>query len=176
VSEILPEGAEAPDLSTPSNVGQPTAAPGSLEARVAERRKKLESQTTAMFEVPGYEDLFQVELQMIGWKRLRSIAAGHERVRDDAQRELRTAADHLLAATVGFHAVVDDEGTTEPAEDASWRKIASAADPSIDGSVPTRALLTRFLGESPTIFLWTEWQEWMKTGASKLERDLEKDF
>lgn len=149
---------------------------GSLEARVAERRKQLEQRTTELFDVPGFEDVFQVELQMVGWKRLRQIAAQHERVHEESQKELRTAADQLLAATVGFHAIVDEDGNTQSAEGVSWKGLAQAYDSKLDETTRGRVALLRLLGETQTVFLWNDWQTWMKTGSGKVERELEKDF
>ena len=82
---------------------------GSLEHRVAERRKALEAKTTHKYDVPGYEGVLKVELQLVGGKRQHQIYKAHEVIRDEYQQSLRVGADLILAATVGFYAVSGDE-------------------------------------------------------------------
>lgn len=151
----------------------PTA--GSLEERVAQRREKLERKTTEMFDVPGYEGVFQVELRLLGGKRQYAIVDALERVHDDYQKAIRAACDMLLAATVQFHAVVDEEGGTQPAEGATWLRLAQAADRNLGPDTQPRVALIRMLGENGVIELAGEWRMWMKNRGAKLEKDLEQD-
>jgi hypothetical protein len=154
----------------------PAPVPGSLEARVAERREKLEQQTTELFDVPGFEDIFQVELRVVGGKRQHAILTEHERVHDEYQKLIRSGADMLLAATVAFHAVVDAEGNTQPAEGATWKALARAAHPDLPDTVKGRVALLRLLGENGVFDLVAAWRTWMKTRGQKINRELEKDF
>lgn len=165
---------EAPDAL---NVAATREAPhpGSLEARVAKRRQELERHTTEKFDVPGFEGVFQVELQIVGAKRQHAILTRHERIHDEYQKILRAGGDMLLAATVGFHAIVDAEGNTQPAE-TSWRQLAQAYDKSLDDTVEARVALIRLLGENGVVELVGDWRNWMRTRGVKLESELERDF
>ena len=151
---------------------------GSLEARVAEQRNDLESQTTELFDVPGF-DVFKVELRVIGAKQQHAIFKRHEHVRDEYQQNLRTAADLIVVATVAFHAV-DGEGQTHQAEGASWKRFAKAYDKTLPESVlngpgGSRVALIRLLTEENVLTLAGTYKLWLPTRGSKVERELE-DF
>lgn len=150
--------------------------PGSLEQRVAERREKLEQKTTELFDVPGYEGVFQVELRLLGGKRQFGIVEALERVHDDYRKALSAATDMILASTVGIHAIVDDEGTTALAEGMTWLRLAQAADKKLGPEVKSRAALIRLLGENGVLDLAGEWRMWMRNRGTKVDRDLERDF
>ncbi len=110
-----------------SNGDDPLA--GSFEARMRLRRTEREQRTTEMFEPPGFEDLFRVEMQVLGYRQLADLSLKHQRQRDDAMRSLYLAADQVLAATVAFH-LIQDDGTLDEIEDASWSAIARKMYPS----------------------------------------------
>ena len=84
-----------------SNGDDPLA--GSFEARMHQRRVEREQRTTEMFDPPGFEDLFRVEMRVLGYRALADLSLKHQRQRDDAMRSLYLAADQVLAATVAFH-------------------------------------------------------------------------
>jgi hypothetical protein len=154
--------------------------PGSLEERVAERRMALESRTTDKFDVPGFEGIFKVELQVVGGKRQYAISQRHEHVHDEYQRGLRTAADCVLVATVGFHSIVNDDGDTEPADNCSWKRLAQASDPTLSDMTlaqkgGSRVAILRLLGEENVLNLAGEWKKWMRTRGVEVDRSLE-DF
>jgi len=160
--------------------GFPTAgaAPvlGSLEERVAARREKLESKTSELFDVPGYEGIFQVELRLLGGKRQFAIIEALERVHSDYQKALAAAADMVVASTVAIHAVVDEEGKTALAEGVTWTRLATAADKNLDPALKPRVALIRLLTENGVLELAGEWRNWMKNRGVKVEQELEKDF
>lgn len=155
--------------------------PGSLEARVAERRRKLEQVTTELFDVPGFEGVFKVELQMLGGKRQFAIFKASEHVHDEYRQSVNIACDTILAATVAFHAVVNEEsGETALAEDVTWRKLAMVYDKTLEEATLLkrgggRIALSRLVSEADVIELVGEWKKWMQTRGQKVERDLE-DF
>lgn len=164
-----------PALVENDEIPERKPAPGSLEARVAARRRELESRTSDKFDVPGFEGVFQVELQVVGGKRQFALGQKAERIHDDYQRALRIAADCLLAATVGFHSV-DVEGETQPAEDCTWKKLAKAFDPNLDvDAMPARVSLIRLIGEEGVFDLADSWKKWMRTRGVEVEKALE-DF
>lgn len=169
-------------MSKTSNVGhdevvdEPTPVLGSLEERIAARRQQLEQNQTELFDVPGFEGIVQVELRLVGAKRQLAVMKEHQRIRAEEKQVVRVACDLILAATVQFHAVVDDEGNTELAEDVTWKKLAQAYDPLLDGTIQGRQALVRMIGENGVLDLLAEWKEWMRTRGQKLTTELSQDF
>lgn len=161
VEEFTPTGIEVRDKS--------------FEDRMRARRVQREQRTTETFDVPGFEDLFRVEMQAIGYKRLADLALHHQRVRDEALRSLYIAADQVLAATVGFHRVKDDGGFTDATGD-TWLTLARTFDDTIDGTVRPRAALIRLLEGQAVLALNNDWYEWNTRGNQEVDRDLSADF
>lgn len=155
----------------------PVVSPNSLEARVAERRKAIEARTTQLFDVPGYEGILKVELQVVGGKRQYAILTRHENIRDEYRQRLMGAAGLVLAATVAFHSVLDDEGNTALAEECSWKRLAKAADPTlldsvVDGPGGGSVALLRLLGEEGTIALAGDWKLWQRSRGQQVSKEL----
>jgi len=171
MSEILLD--DGPAVDTPAPLLN------SLEHRVAERRRKLEAETTHKFDVPGYEGIFRVELQLVGGKRQHQVVKKHEVVRNEYQQTLRVAAELLLSATVAFYAVSgDDEDTL--AEGCTWKRLAKAANAHLDDSVleapgGNRVALISLIGEDGVFNLAGQWRQWMNTRGAEVESALE-DF
>jgi len=147
---------------------------GAFESRLQERRKQREQRKTEQFDPPGFEDLFKVEMQVVGYKRLADIALRHQRVRDDANRNLYIAADQLLAATVGFYKV-EGERLVE-AENMTWMSLAQAFDPNLDAMVKPRQAMIRLLEGAGVVELHGDWYTWNTRGNAQVERELETDF
>jgi len=61
---------------------------GSFEQRMQAVRREREQRTTELFEVPGFESLFKVEMQVLGVRRMNDIAFQHARQRNDSLRML----------------------------------------------------------------------------------------
>jgi hypothetical protein len=154
----------------------PGPTPGSLEERVGKRREQLEKKTTEMFDVPGYEGVFQVELRLLGGKRQFAIVEALERVHDDYQKAIRAAAEMILASTVAIHEVVDDEGNTQVAEGVTWLRLAKAADQKLGPEIQPRVALIRMISENGVLELAGEWRLWMKNRGVKVEKALARDF
>jgi hypothetical protein len=149
--------------------------PGSLEDRVAKRREALEKVTTDVFDVPGFEGVFKVELQIVGGKRQFRIVTEHERVRDEYQQNMRIAGDLVLAATVGFYEVLGDEDDTRSV-DTTWVRLARAFDKTLGDDIHPRAALVRLIGDEGLVELAGAWKKWMGQRGVKLERRLQEDF
>ena len=147
----------------------------SFEDRMRARRLQREQRSTETFDVPGFEDLFKVEMQVIGYKRLADVALRHNRVRDEALRTLYIAADQILMATVGFHRVKDDGGFVE-AEGDTWLALARTFDNTIDSTVRPRPALIRLLEGSGVIALNNDWYEWNTRGNQDVDKELMGDF
>ena len=159
--------------TAPLNGGDP--APGSFEARMQERRRQRETRTTEMFEPPGFEDLFRVEMQVVGYKRLADIALRHQRQRDDGLRSLYIAADQIIAATVAFHLVKDD-GSLDEIDDGSWLGIAQRMYPELDATTRPRVAVIRLLEGPGVLELNNDWYAWNTRGNVDVERELGLDF
>lgn len=147
----------------------------SFEARMQKRRVQREQRTTEIFEVPGFEDLFKVEMQVVGYKRLADIALANQRQRDDALKTLAIAAEQIIAATAGFYKIQDD-GSLARAEGATWQMFARAFDPSLDQTVKPRVALVRLLEGQGVLTLHSEWYIWNGRGSEEVDEELVKDF
>lgn len=146
---------------------------GSLQDRMQERRSSLEQITTEVFDVPRWSDILAVELKYLGYKTMRSIAQKHQRVKDPTVSEMRVAADHLLRATVGFYEVKGEKKV--PAEGMTWLSLARSVIKLPEDASP-RVALVGLVGDTQTVFLWQEWQEWMKGERVRIDTEVGRDF
>ena len=156
---------------------EPEANGTSLEARMRARRNEVEGLTSQKFPLPRYEEVASVELRYLGFERQRNLYERSKRQRSIAIRELYTAADQLLAATVGFyemHGAEDDEGTSV---DYTWVTLARAVlgDQLRDDATPRQALLALISPEGVPA-LWNDWQEWMGGQRPDVDREVASDF
>jgi hypothetical protein len=163
----------AAEVNVARNGGDP--APGSFEARMQERRRQREARSTETFDPPGFEDLFKVEMQVLGYKRIADIALSHQRQRDDALRSLYIACDQVVAATVAFHLVMDD-GSLDEITDGSWLSIAQRMYPELDATTRPRVALIRLLEGAGVLALNNEWYAWNTRGNVDVDRELSLDF
>jgi hypothetical protein len=154
--------------------GQPQ--PGSFEARMQERRVQREQRTTELFEPPGFEDIFRVEMQVVGFKPLSEIALRHQRQRDDGMRALAIAAEQIMLATVGFHMVRDDGTTAEAEGDPTWLDMARAYDPNLGPDTRERVAVIRLLEGPGVLALNNDWFEWNTRGNQQVDKELAADF
>jgi hypothetical protein len=158
-------------------VASATSLDASFDARMQQRRVQREQRTTETFDVPGFEDLFRVEMQVVGYKRLSEIALSHQRQRDDGLRALYIAADQVLTATVAFHKLRDDgSGETDEAEGATWLAMAHAFDPTLGPSTRPRVALIRLLEGAGVLALNNDWFEWNTRGNGQVDKELGLDF
>ena len=149
---------------------------GAFEQRMQDVRRQREQRTTETFDVPGFEGIVKVELQVLGYRRMTDLAMGHVRQRDDSLRALYTAADQLLAATVAFHKVQPD-GSLEPADGMTWVMLAQAYDPALNVTIRPRAALIRLLDDGKGVTeLHGEWYGWNTRGNEKVDGELTEDF
>jgi DNA-binding PucR family transcriptional regulator len=140
-----------------------------------QRRRERELRTSEMFDPLGFEGLFKVEMQVLGYRRMADIALHHQRQRDDALRQLYIAADQVIAATVAFH-MVDDDGALDPIDDASWLSIAQRMYPELDEATRPRVALIRLLEAPAVLALNNEWYAWNTRGNAEVERELGADL
>jgi hypothetical protein len=149
---------------------------GSFEERMQQVRRQREQRTTELFDVPGFEGIFRVELQVLGAKRMSDIAFSHARQRDDSLRALYIQADQVLAATVGFRKVQDD-GTVVEADGMTWLDAARAYDPTLNATIRPRVALIRLLDDGKGLGeLHGDWYVWNTRGNESVNRELTEDF
>lgn len=148
----------------------------SFEERLQERRRQREQRTTELFEPPGFEDLFRVEMQAVSYKRLADIALKHQRQRDEALQALYISADQILAATVGFRKVGPEGELQELDGPLTWVDLARGFDPTLDATVRPRAALIRLLEGAGVIELNGDWYTWNTRGNAQVDRELSEDF
>lgn len=155
-------------------IAEPQAASASLAGRMSRRQEELATRTSEWFPIPGYEDVLEVELKVLGYTTIRKINQRNERIRDDAMRELTSMADQLVKATAGFREVLGGE-KRRPIDD-NWISLASRLEnaPDFDGS-PRRALL-HLVGEQRLHFLSGEWALWAKTVRPEVDEEVVEDF
>lgn len=146
-----------------------------LGARMRRRATQLETQTTEVFPVPRFEDILGVEFRVMSWEALRKIGQRHQRVRNEALQELYIAADTVLAATEGFFQFGADEGQ-EPVEGQTWRSLAVATRDGLTEDVSPRQALIALLGDTNVVFLWNDYQEWLRATRPEVEEELKADF
>jgi hypothetical protein len=164
------------DTPVPVEVQAQAGRNGSFEERMQEIRRQREQRTTELFEVPGFEGVFEVEMQVLGVKRMNDIAFKHTRVRDDSLRALYIQADQVMAATVGFCKVQPD-GERAKAEDLTWMALARAYDPNLSTTVSPRAALVRLTDDGKGLGeLHGSWYSWNTRGNEAVDKDLGRDF
>lgn len=153
---------------------------GSLSSRMGAAEENITSATTERFPIPNWEDMVEVELRMLGWKKLRAIADVHKKVRNKADQELAIAVHQLVVATEGFYEI---EGETSVRVDMDWIKLAKAGSgqrgvvkPLPDTLTETQAVLALVALDTRAMNLWNEWHEWMSSNRSDVDKELVSDF
>lgn len=149
----------------------------SLEARMRVRREEIESLVSEKFPLPRFESMCAVELRVIGYEGQRALFERNKRQRNAALKELYTACDAILAATVGFYELRSSDDEEGIPKDYSWNSLAELvlADDLRDDATPRQALLA-LLGAEAIPLLWNDWQEWMGGQRMDMDRELERDF
>jgi hypothetical protein len=97
-----------------------------LAARMKLRREQLQKQHSKVFDIPGWEGILAVELEVMDYQTSRKISRRHEKQRDPAIQELYTAAEQLIQATVRFHEVDAQTGKLKDT-DGTWKTFAQLA-------------------------------------------------
>jgi len=133
-----------------------------------EKRKERESRTTAVFEPPGYEDVFRVEMQVIGYSELSEMALAHER-----QRHVPTR--NLYVAAVLEHAPEADGGSQNDVG-GDWVSIARLQYPELPVDSRARVALIRLLEGQGVTTLANDWNEWNTHGNGAIEQEVRRDF
>lgn len=146
----------------------------SLEQRLKRHRAELDQYTTEKFPVPRWGHLVQVELGVVGYKRLTRIADSHRRLRDEAMRNLYIGADALLAATVGFWEVRGDSLDAAPGLD--WVRLARTAYPELDTATTARVALIKMVSDDLLPEFVQEWRDWNRERGAEIDDELAVDL
>jgi hypothetical protein len=80
----------------------------SIEERLKARLALKQAQHETTLPVDGYEDLFAARYRAISYEEMRGIARRNERIADEDEREVATAADVLAIACEEVFAVEPD--------------------------------------------------------------------
>jgi hypothetical protein len=158
----------------PVGEGQENGHDSSLRARMQRRAEELAAERTQKWPIPRFGEFLEVELRPLSWDLIRKIADHHARVKSSAQRELLTATDHLLRATVGFFDVSGDE--EKPLPDETWQGLAVYAFPDLPQDGGPRMAMIRMCEAKQVMWLWNEWMEWQKEEQPEIDKALFEDF
>jgi hypothetical protein len=180
--DAMPEGRLDVDVDPlaprPSNIVEPQTEARSLEERMKQRRDSIEANTTEKFLVPSYEDMLAVEFKRLSWDRMDRIADRNRKQPKESLARRYSAAEVILAATVGFHEVKegpDGEVQYDAAEGLSWLALARAVNPKIREDATPRMALLNLIGEPATVTFYGLYMEWL-TGSTAAEKELDADF
>jgi hypothetical protein len=152
---------------------EPVQADGSLRARMQQRAEDLSKITTERFAVPGYDDLLEVELRIVGMRSAAKINKRNERVRDEGTKQLYLLCDLLLTATVQFWQRLSDDRSRPLTE--GWVELAQMVDGCPDRPTPRQALIF-LVKEHRVPQLAAEWETWMTSARSDADKELAEDF
>jgi hypothetical protein len=155
---------------------EPEPASPSLSSRMTARHEELARQTTGRFPVPGWDDVLEVELRAVGIRQSTKIVQRSQRVRDDGTRQLYVTADLVTQATVGFWEVPENGGgKAKPLEGETWASLAARLDDCPDSPTPRQALLF-LVPEERLLFLYTQWESWMREASRDVDEETMRDF
>lgn len=148
---------------------------GSLASRIADRREELEKRVDDLLDVPGFEDIFKLQVRPVGSKRQQQILDRAERVHDRALRNQYVNADILIAATVAFHEILPD-GSTRIADGVTWKEIATARRPELGPELTHRQALLSVIPDHLVNIFASDYMEWLRGEGVSVNSDLERDF
>jgi hypothetical protein len=146
----------------------------SLQARMEAHAEELRKDVSEKFPIPGWESMLMVELRRIGFKRIRVLQKRNERIRDPSIRELYSMCDQILAATVGFHEILENGDTKEIPDD--WVSLAQNLPDCPDEITPRQAILFLTGDDKRIHFLAAEWGGWSRAGDSDEAEEVRADF
>jgi hypothetical protein len=82
---------------------------GTLGERLLAARSRKQAAHDVVMEIPGYEGQLFARYRPLDFREGRKIGQRHERLSDEIEKELRVAADTLVAACTGCEARIDGE-------------------------------------------------------------------
>lgn len=145
----------------------------SLSTRMKARSEELERQVSEVFEIPGWEDVLAVELNMVGWKKLRVIGQRNRKVKDLPTQELYVAIDQLITATDGFFEVFGDE---RKSINDTWVSLARRTGKPLPDNLTPRQAVLALVGDTRVMALYNSWQEWLQGERREVDEEVVRDF
>jgi hypothetical protein len=99
-----------------------------------------------------------------------------ERASARTRHTLYTAAEQLLAGTVGFYEIPEDGGKPKPREDHNWVSLArNTGKPLPEDLTPRMAIIT-LCGDVGTLTLLQDWSAWMLTRRNEIDKEVQEYF
>lgn len=154
------------------------ASNGSLSARAAQRRKTLSEERSSIIEVPGYEGILAVEYRALSYSEARKVVARHERVKDEATRDLYIAADHLIRASVNSYELVDGDVEKRRELGHGWSlSLARELGIEVDETMTVRqAVLACFPRDTLLGAHYADYSGWLNNIEQEIDEEQRKDF
>jgi len=152
------------------------ASNGSLASRAAGRRQEISERKAVVLEVPGYEGVLAVEYRALTYSEGRKIAARHQRQSDDAVRELYTAVDQLIRASVNSYELLEDGSKRELG--VGWgRDLAMMLGVEIyDQTTARQAVLASFANDVLMTRHYIDYSEWLQNVQEEIDEEQRVDF
>jgi hypothetical protein len=150
----------------------------SLKARMKARQAELQDRTTEIFPVPLFDAILAVELKAVEWEETEQALEKH--LRRPQRMMLLTAADEVVAATVAFYEIGEDD-SLELIEDAeAWSDIATAyLDEDFTAMPPAtleRVALISLISEQGVMALSGQYRQWLGGANVGISKAVRRDF
>lgn len=149
-------------------------ASSSLSSRMERRSSELASQKSDIFELPGWDDILEVELRLMGWEALRKIGIRNQKVKSVPMQELYTSVDQIVAGTERFFEL-DEAGNRKPIRD-TWVSLARRTGKNLPQDLTPRQAVIALVGDTRVMTLYNAWQEWMKGERQEVDEEVVRDF
>lgn len=143
----------------------------SLKDQLLAARAAVQHSKTSDFEIPGYSGRLGATFRALDdYSEVRAIIKRHERVPDEALRELYVAADTLVEASTDTFALVDGEqhalGVTLGLPLYGYLELDEGAEND------RQAVFALFPSTMSLMTLFADYDQWMKGAQRKTESEL----
>lgn len=145
----------------------------SLAGRMEQRAQELAMERTEWFTIPGWDDIFEVQLRSLGFRTIKKAVTRNRSVREEDTRDLYSMCDNLIMATVGFRRI--DESEPEELPGVSWKTLAGYL-PNAPANLSQRQGLLLMLGETRIMFLLEEYTVWSRDTRAEIDKEAAEDF
>lgn len=148
----------------------------SLAARASHRREMLLEQHSIVLEVPGYEGVLAVEYRAVGYPESKRIHERLRRIRDEAERELYVAADHLLVASTNSFEM-SEHGSRELGHGWGLELARELGIEIGEGMSARQAVLACFPREQLLLtHFYVDYSEWLSGATLEVDSEQARDF
>ncbi len=119
----------------------------SLRERLLDARSRKQAAAPETMEIPGYDGQLFATYRPLEFREARRIGQRHERLKDEIEKEIRVAADTLVAACTGCEARIDGQTVALPPLGLELCEQIGLEGP----ETPTQAVLAIFPSETALI-------------------------